>query len=83
MNTRVVGRPHPIIDAVEKVSGATIFINDLELPGALVGMALRSPHPHARILNLDTSDAERLPGVAVVLSRNNTPICSFWHQSQG
>ena len=77
MNTRVVGRPHPIIDAVEKVSGATIFINDLDLPGALTGMALRSPHPHARILNLDTSDAERLPGVAVVLSRNNTPNAPF------
>ena len=40
-------------------------------------MALRSPHPHAKILNLDTSDAERLPGVAVVLSRNNTPNAPF------
>ena len=77
MNTRVVGQPHPIIDAVEKVSGVTIFINDLELPGALTGMALRSPHPHARILDLDTSDAERLPGVAAVLSKNNTPNVPF------
>ena len=77
MNARVVGRPHPIIDAAEKVSGATVFINDLELPGALTGMALRSPHPHARILNLDTSDAERLAGVAAVLSRNNTPDAPF------
>ena len=83
MSTRVVGRPHPIIDAVEKVSGATIFINDLELPGALTGMALRSPHPHARILNLDTTDAERLAGVAVVLSKNNTPDAPFRHQPQG
>ncbi len=77
MSTRVVGRPHPIIDAVEKVSGATIFINDLDLPDALTGMALRSPHPHARILNIDASDAERLPGVAAVLSRNNTPDAPF------
>ncbi|MDE0330750.1 MAG: molybdopterin-dependent oxidoreductase, partial [Nitrospinae bacterium] len=77
MSTRVVGRPHPIIDAVEKVSGATIFINDLELPGALTGVALRSPHPHARILNVDTKDAERLAGVAVVLSKNNTPDAPF------
>jgi len=67
----------PIIDAVEKVSGATVFINDLELPGALIGKALRSPHPHARILNIDTSRAERLPGVAAVLSRNNTPEAPF------
>ena len=37
MSERIIGRPMPIIDAVEKVSGATVFINDLELPGALVG----------------------------------------------
>ena len=77
MSERIIGRPMPIIDAVEKVSGATVFINDLELPGALVGKALRSPHPHARILNIDTSRAERLPGVAAVLSRNNTPEAPF------
>ena len=77
MSERVVGRPHPIIDAAEKVSGATVFIDDLELPDALTGMALRSPHPHARILRVDTSAAERLPGVAVVLSKNNTPDAPF------
>ena len=77
MSERVVGRPHPIIDAVEKVSGATVFIDDLELPDALTGVALRSPHPHARVLRVDTSAAERLPGVAVVLSKNNTPDAPF------
>ncbi len=77
MNERVVGRPHPIIDAVEKVAGATVFINDLVLPGALTGMALRSPHPHARIVDVDTSRAERLAGVAAVLSRHNTPDAPF------
>ena len=45
MNTRVVGRPHPIIDAVEKVSGATIFINDLELPGASPAWRSGAPIP--------------------------------------
>ena len=77
MSARVVGRPHPGIDAVEKVAGATTFIDDMALPGALTGMALRSPHPHARILNVDASAAERLPGVAAVLSRNNTPDARF------
>ena len=77
MSARVVGRPNPGIDAVEKVAGATTFINDMALPGALTGMALRSPHPHARILNVDASAAERLPGVAAVLSRNNTPDAPF------
>jgi len=77
MTHRVIGQPIPIIDAVEKVSGATVFINDLDLPGALLGKTLRSPHPHARILNVDTSRAERLLGVAAVLSRNNTPNVPF------
>ncbi len=77
MIARVVGQPYPMIDAAEKASGATIFINDLDLPGALTGIALRSPHPHARILDVDTSDAENLSGVAVVLSRNNTPNAPF------
>ena len=77
MSARFVGVPHASIDAVEKVAGATTFINDMALPGALTGMALRSPHPHARILNVDASAAERLPGVAAVLSRNNTPDAPF------
>ena len=77
MNARVVGQRIPSIDAAEKVTGSTIYINDLSLPGELVGKALRSPHPHAKILNVDTSRAERLPGVATVLSRDNTPDTFF------
>ncbi len=77
MNARVVGRRIPSIDAAEKVTGSTIYIDDLPLQGLLVGKALRSPHSHARILNVDTSRAERLSGVYAVLSRNNTPATKF------
>ncbi|MEE9274682.1 MAG: xanthine dehydrogenase family protein molybdopterin-binding subunit [bacterium] len=77
IETRVVGERLPSVDGVEKVTGATGYIGDLQLPGALFGRALRSPHPHARILNVDTSEAERLPGVFAVLSRNNTPERRF------
>tara|TARA_A100001037_G_scaffold306208_1_gene349883 strand:- start:3049 stop:5334 length:2286 start_codon:yes stop_codon:yes gene_type:complete len=77
MNSKIIGKPLPIIDAAEKVSGGTAYIDDLKLKDMLVGLALRSPHSHARILKIDTSDAENLPGVAAVLSKNNTTNKKF------
>ena len=77
VEAKVVGKRLPFVDGVEKVTGATEFIADLKLPGMLVGKALRSPHPHARIRNVDASRAERLPGVHAVLSRDNTPAIRF------
>jgi CO/xanthine dehydrogenase Mo-binding subunit len=75
--TRAVGVRLPYVDGVEKVTGATRFVGDLGLPGALTGLALRSPHPHARILRLDASRAESLAGVYAVLSRENAPAAKF------
>ena len=77
VETRVVGARLPFVDGVEKATGATQFAADLRLPGMLTGMALRSPHPHARILRVDASKAEHLPGVHAVLSRENTPAARF------
>jgi len=58
------------IDAREKVTGQTKYIEDLpDLPGTVYGAALRSPYSHARILSVDSSRAERLPGVLGVLDR--------------
>src|SRR5687767_5641268 len=83
--TTVVGRPAPIerdlavvghsvdrIDALEKVTGRGAYVGDVRLPGMLVGKVLRSPHPHARVLNVDTRAAAALPGVHVVLSGRDT-----------
>ena len=53
MNSKIIGKPLPIIDAAEKVSGGTAYIDDLKLKDMLVGLALRSPHTHARILKID------------------------------
>jgi len=53
-------------DAVEKVTGKATFTSDLNLPGMLHAKVLRSPHPHARIVSIDTSEAEKLPGVKAV-----------------
>jgi len=57
---------------VAKVTGEAKFTNDLTLPGMLFGKILRSPHPHARILNVDTARACRLPGVRAVVTGKDT-----------
>ena len=56
-------------DGVDKVTGRARFGADFSLPGQLIGRVLRSPHPHARIISIDTSKAEALPGVKAVITR--------------
>jgi 4-hydroxybenzoyl-CoA reductase subunit alpha len=70
----VVGQPLTKPDAYAKVSGETKFADDLALPRMLFGRLLRSPLAHARILNIDTSRAEALPGVLAVLTGEDLPI---------
>ncbi|MBI4789955.1 MAG: xanthine dehydrogenase family protein molybdopterin-binding subunit [Chloroflexi bacterium] len=77
----VVGKPIPRIDGDQRVSGGARFPSDIQLPGMLHAKFLRSPHPHARVLRVDTSRAEKLPGVRAVISRNNAPTTE-WRNSQ-
>src|SRR4026209_1409739 len=58
-------------DGVDKVTGRARFGADFNLPGQLVGRVLRSPQAHARILSIDTSKAEQLPGVKAVVARDD------------
>ncbi len=62
----VIGKRIPRIDGRVKVTGEAKYAADYEMPGMLWCKILRSPYPHARILNIDTSRAERLPGVKAV-----------------
>ncbi len=71
---RVIGKALRKIDATSKVTGATIFADDLFLPRMLYAKLLRSPHPHAKILRVDTSKAARLAGVKAVLTGKDLPI---------
>ena len=71
---RVIGKAHRKVDAVAKVTGATKFADDLTLPRMLFCKLLRSPHPHARIVRIDTSRAARLDGVKAVLTGKDLPI---------
>ncbi len=66
MRTGQVGVRTPLIDGVEKVTGRAKYTADLPATDALCGRILRSPHPHARIVAVDTSAAEALPGVVAV-----------------
>lgn len=67
-----VGRSIPRRDGPDKVTGRATYTVDIKLPGMLVGRILRSPHPHAKILNIDTSRAEELKGVKAVITAQDT-----------
>jgi 4-hydroxybenzoyl-CoA reductase alpha subunit len=72
--TRVVGTSRPKVDAHAKVTGQTLFADDLFLPRMLHCKILRATHPHARILSIDASRAMSLPGVKAVITGKDVPI---------
>src|SRR4029453_4504471 len=59
----VIGQDLPRTHAIPKVTGAAQYVADLNFPGMLHAAVLRSPHPHARIVGIDVSGAESIPGV--------------------
>jgi 4-hydroxybenzoyl-CoA reductase subunit alpha len=65
---RIVGRSVPRSDAPAKVTGRAVYTEDLRFPGMLHGRILTSPHAHARIVGIDTTAAEALPGVKAVIT---------------
>jgi CO/xanthine dehydrogenase Mo-binding subunit len=62
-----IGKSENNVNAVAKATGRAKYSSDMQLPGMLHGKVKRSPYPHARIISIDTSAAERLPGVKVVI----------------
>ncbi|SMX41776.1 xanthine dehydrogenase family protein molybdopterin-binding subunit [Octadecabacter ascidiaceicola] len=60
-------------DGVDKVTGRARYGADFNMPGQLVGRVLRSPHAHARIVRIDTSQAEALKGVKAVVTAADLP----------
>lgn len=69
----VVGRALPRLDARAKVKGEYVYGMDFTIPGMLHGAILRSPHPHARIVGVDTRQAEALPGVRAIITGQDLP----------
>ena len=70
---RTVGRPAPLVDGIEKVTGRAKFTADLGGPESLVGRILRAPIAHGRILRVDTAKAEALAGVVAVVTGADCP----------
>ncbi len=70
----VIGRPRRRVDGRAKVVGQTRFADDIMLPRMLHAKLLRSPHPHAVIESIDTSQAQAHPGVHLVLTGKDFPI---------
>jgi len=65
---KAVGASVPRAEAGDKVSGQSIYAADVKLPGLLWAKILRSPHPHARIVHVDSSKAAKVPGVKAILT---------------
>lgn len=63
-----VGRPMPLVDGIEKVTGRAQYTADLQSRDALTARILRSPVSHGRIIRLDVSAAKALPGVLAVVT---------------
>ncbi len=72
-NYRLLGTKIPYIDGPLKVAGRAEYTDDLRRPGMLIGRILRSPWAHARLRSIDTSAAERMPGVFAVLVGREYP----------
>ena len=68
----LIGKDMKRIDTASKATGEAIFSADMILPRMLIGKVLRSPYPHARIVAIDTTKAERLPGVKAVVTAKDT-----------
>jgi probable selenate reductase molybdenum-binding subunit len=70
---KYIGRNIEKVDALSLATGQPVFTDDVSLPDMLYIKILRSPYAHALIEEIDTSEAERVPGVKLVLTYKNTP----------
>ena len=77
---QIVGKRAPNLDAYDRVTGGSKYTGDIELPGMLMARVLRSPHPHARIVSIDTSKAQALRGVKSVVTYKDSPKVPVYRQ---
>ena len=82
-NFRVVNNITPSVDGKGLMQGRYAYTDDLAPQGSLVVKLLRSPHAFARIKSIDISAAEKVPGVACILTKDNVPHVPFTRAGQG
>ena len=68
-----IGKPMPQYDSFLKVTGTATYAFDVELPGMLHAKLVTSPHAHAKVVKVDTSKAEKVPGVVAVATGREFP----------
>jgi CO/xanthine dehydrogenase Mo-binding subunit len=71
--TKYVGKAIPRYDGIGHLTGRTVFVDDIVLPGMLYAKVLRSPVHKGVIRNIDTSAAESMAGVAAVVTAKDIP----------
>jgi len=74
MEYKYVGKSYIRPDAISKVTGKAVYLDDIRLPGMLYAAILRPQYAHAKILSIDTSEAEKCPGVVKVVTGKG---CTF------
>jgi len=77
MKGHALGRRVLRPDAVDKVTGRARFPGDLYVEGALVAKVLFSDRPHAKIVSIDTTEAEQVPGVVAILTHEDVPVNEY------
>lgn len=77
MATRIVGQSMQRLDARGKVTGVTLYPGDLEMDGMLHMKILFSERAHARVLSVNTAEAEAYPGVVTVLTAKDVPVNEY------
>jgi CO/xanthine dehydrogenase Mo-binding subunit len=80
MSLKVVGQSVRQLDTVEKVTGKAVYTDDLQLENELCLKILFARRPHARVISIDTSKAEALPGVIGVLTARDVPVNEYGQQ---
>lgn len=70
----LVGNPTSRVDGAPKANGGAKYTYDIDLPGMLHGVILRSPYPHARVRRIDLAAARSLAGVRAVISRDDVVV---------
>jgi CO/xanthine dehydrogenase Mo-binding subunit len=81
-----IGESVPMLDSVARVTGALEYVVNLRLPNMLYGKIVRSQSPHAKLLNVDTTNALNVPGVVAILTSSDlgpNPLYGAMIKDQG
>ena len=77
-----IGQSFPRLDALDKVTGKALYSGDIVRPGMLHMKTLFAGRPHARVIRIDTSAAEALPGVVAIYTARDVPVNEYGLQKK-